>query len=81
MCISIMFVLSDDKQCVIFYYKPLRFRASLGNMLHETLRDKSYRIIWGTNTTAGQSVDVILMTSIILSSVVILGSIESFSQP
>jgi voltage-gated potassium channel len=59
----------------------IEMEVSLGNMLHETFRDKSYRIILGTSTTAGQRFDVLLMTLIVLSSVVvILSSIESFSQ-
>ena len=50
-------------------------------MLHETFRDKTYRIILGTSTVAGQRFDVLLMTLIVLSSVVVsLSSLESFSQ-
>lgn len=50
-------------------------------MLHETLRDKSYRVIFGTDTVAGQRFDLALVFLITLSSIsVILSSIASLDQ-
>jgi len=50
-------------------------------MLHETLRDKSYRLIFGTDTVAGQRFDLALIVLITLSSIsVILSSVSLFGQ-